>query len=443
MAPYGYFYYLLIGLGLKLFGYQFWFGRALSLIATVICLICIGRITWLLTQKRQPVFVTVLVFLSLFPVQAWIALHRPDLPALALAFVGLWLVFEVDKPSIMRISLALGVIVFCLASAFFFKQTILLPTCIVTIRCLQSGQRKIAFFLLLEIAALIALIAILLNQTSERGYYFQHFVLAQEIPYDYSTSVWMVARLIKEPSTLLFLIAAIALLFSCFNIFGPLSLRQRYRDVTKEAVFSLLRSPKLLVLLYFVMSLTLGFITSARRGSNVNYFLEASLIGSIAIALAWDSFTRRVPQKVIYGLLISLITLTSVVQLTRVVRGEYFRWQSLPYYKEIVATLKNSTDPGSVCISAYPELATFADREYHFGDWIQYNDGRSKDLGEVFWRAVASKKYHVVIWPDMTFSDSFPNYRLFLMKHPPPQKFYPVYLFVSDSAITQDISLPR
>src|SRR5262249_19142508 len=42
MAPYGYFYYLLVGIGLRLFGWQFWFGRAMTVLAAVVCVICVA-----------------------------------------------------------------------------------------------------------------------------------------------------------------------------------------------------------------------------------------------------------------------------------------------------------------------------------------------------------------------------------------------------------------
>src|SRR5690349_24320096 len=44
MAPYGYVYYLLVGIGLRVFGLQLWFGRVLTILAAVVCLICIFRI---------------------------------------------------------------------------------------------------------------------------------------------------------------------------------------------------------------------------------------------------------------------------------------------------------------------------------------------------------------------------------------------------------------
>src|SRR5688572_18787724 len=53
MAPYGYLYYLMIGLGLRLFGLQLWLGRLMSILAAAVIVICVWRISRLLTRKPQ------------------------------------------------------------------------------------------------------------------------------------------------------------------------------------------------------------------------------------------------------------------------------------------------------------------------------------------------------------------------------------------------------
>src|SRR5262249_6175240 len=53
MAPYGYFYYLTIGVGLRLFGWQFWFGRALTVLSAVVCVICVAGVTRAVTSDRR------------------------------------------------------------------------------------------------------------------------------------------------------------------------------------------------------------------------------------------------------------------------------------------------------------------------------------------------------------------------------------------------------
>src|SRR5262245_8936380 len=93
MAPYGYFYYLTIGMGLRLFGWQFWFGRALTVLSAAACVICVASVTQAVTRDRRAVVVGVSWLLSTITMFHWIGVHRPDLPALALAFAALALAF--------------------------------------------------------------------------------------------------------------------------------------------------------------------------------------------------------------------------------------------------------------------------------------------------------------------------------------------------------------
>jgi 4-amino-4-deoxy-L-arabinose transferase-like glycosyltransferase len=76
MAPYGYLYYLMIGLGLRLFGLQLWLGRLTSILAAAIIVICIWRISGSLTREPQAAAFAVVVFLSSITLQSWIAVQR-------------------------------------------------------------------------------------------------------------------------------------------------------------------------------------------------------------------------------------------------------------------------------------------------------------------------------------------------------------------------------
>ncbi len=431
MAPYGYLYYWLIGIGLRLFGYQLWFGRIISFLAIVICLICISRITWRLTQSHEAVLISIVVLLSLFPIQAWIAIQRPDFPALALAFISISLALEIGKDASEKVHRNSIILIFCLVCAVFFKQTVVLPIAITLLKCFQSKRYMLALYIGLSVLSLILLMAWVLNETSSGGYYWQHFTLSRQIPHDYGASVGMMYRILKEPATILFSAILIVHIYFAKSIYCQPSFIQNIKTTSKRVAL-LANSSEFLIVLYFVLSLTLAFVTSARSGSNVNYYLEALMVSSIVFAVIWAKFNKRNLPKVSYGLLIFLFALASIAQLIRVGRGEYFRWQSLPYYREIVATLEKNISPGTVCISAYPELVIFAGREYHFGDWIQYVDGRSKELEGIFQQAVESKTYPAIIWQDINLPRNYPGYHLLPMENLPPQKYYSVYLFVRD-----------
>jgi hypothetical protein len=52
VAPYGYFYYFIIGLGLEIFDMQFWFGRTITVLAAIVCVICVGKIVMLMVDRK-------------------------------------------------------------------------------------------------------------------------------------------------------------------------------------------------------------------------------------------------------------------------------------------------------------------------------------------------------------------------------------------------------
>src|SRR5262249_50698185 len=81
-STYGPLYYALIGLGLKLFGPQLWFGRALSIAAAIAAVLCLNRIAHLLTGSARLATLAAVSFGAQFPLQAWIGFQRPDMPAL-------------------------------------------------------------------------------------------------------------------------------------------------------------------------------------------------------------------------------------------------------------------------------------------------------------------------------------------------------------------------
>src|SRR5262249_56295688 len=91
------------------------------------------------TSDRRAVMVGVLWFLSTITMFHWIGVHRPDLPALALAFSALALVFAEDNAR-DRIGWRTLVVVALLTLAFFFKQTCLLSIAAVIAPCFQHGR---------------------------------------------------------------------------------------------------------------------------------------------------------------------------------------------------------------------------------------------------------------------------------------------------------------
>ncbi len=417
MAPYGPFYYLIIGLGIKLFGLQLWFGRLVSITAAMVCLACLARLTFILTRSWRAVSLALLTFLATFPLQAWIAVQRPDLPALALAWSGLVLLisFDDEKDRITPRSVA---IVLLFAAAYFSKQTTLIPVFIGLMHYWLRGRRRSALFVLFGTVLLCLAVMVVLNRGSgPNGYFWQHFAYALQLPLTYSRGVDMAVTLLMIPSSLVFLGIIIFLLYRLRSVI--------FEDGVYYSV------PRLLVGIYLVVAVVQAVTFSARYGASINYYLEAMLIGSLAVALAWDRLrlTGYLKQW-FYPVAITLLAAAGSFQLARVARGEYFRWQALPYFKEVVATLGSSVPPRSLCISVYPELVTRAGHEYHFDDFGEYVNGWSLELQKVYESALRSGRYAAIIRHGTDESYSIPGYHRALIKTPPPSKFYDVSLYL-------------
>ncbi|HKF55743.1 MAG TPA: hypothetical protein VKJ45_09875, partial [Blastocatellia bacterium] len=436
MAGYGYLYYVAIGCGLKAFGLQFWFGRGVSLVASCIVIAYVGKITFLLTQKSEAAILAVLTALSSFAFQAWIGLQRSDLPGLAAALAGLYFAFKWSKETSDRITARAVFSTLLVASAFFFKMTIVLPILIAAAIYFQAGKRKVALFTLAGALSVVAGGAVLLNSTSGGGYFWQHFTLMSQNSHTYSRSIGIALDLVKVPATSIALLIVIASL-----IFAALRQSSKAAPRFQAPLMELcqaLKSPRNLVFVHLAVAATIGFVTSSRNGASVNYYLEASMVGAIAVALAWDRIEKETTRKAIHALGVGLLTMASGFQLARITHGEYVRWQSLPYYREMMATLAEYAPPGATCFSVYPELVTGAGCEYDFGDWMQYIDGRSPELTDLLKSAIGTNRYPAMIWHDEQQRTVFPEYRLVPMKQPPPRGVYPVYLYVLDERLARE-----
>ena len=197
----------------------------------------------------------------------------------------------------------------------------------------------------------------------------------------------------------------------------------------------LLDSKKGLIGFYFVAVFFFAFVTTGRLGASTLYYLETFLVASVLFALSCDWFERNGKEK--YAVVFTAMLIASAVLfLFSVGRGEYNRWQSLPYYREMVENVRQLTPHDSLCISVYPDIVTAAGRDFHFDDWGEYNDGWSPELKEVFNKAISSKRYTAII---MHSDDlKFDGYHLVRMKTPPPEKFYKAFLYVRDTNLLRE-----
>jgi 4-amino-4-deoxy-L-arabinose transferase-like glycosyltransferase len=416
MAPYGIVYYVLIALGVALFGLQMWFGRILSIIAFAACVWAIGSIVKKLTSSKEAVWVACLFAIAMVPGHAWIGIMRSDLIALAfgLAAVGLALRLEPEQRLGWN---RLSVILLLAVAAVFVKHTLVLPVGIVFLRLLQINKRREATVFVTMFVFLVTAVVLLLNYTSNGGYIWQHFVHARTLPFDYGGLPPFLFQLIVEPTSAIFVIA--------LSVFIGLNLRSRGENVSIKAVVS----PRSLVYLYLLLTIAGAIISSGRVGSNLNYFLEASFVASIVGGLIYDDLRQRALHRIALGLVV-VITLGGAFQLIRNGRGEYFRWRALPYYQEIYREAAKYAVRGQACASVFAELVARNGCQLHFDDYGEYVGGWSPELTSIFRREVSSGKYAVIVWNEDDLATEFPNYRLVPMSEPLPERFFKVYLYV-------------
>jgi hypothetical protein len=437
VSAYGYFYYLIIGTGLKLFGLQFWFGRVFTVLAAVVCVICVGKIVYLITNKKSLMYLAMFSVLVSSIFQSWIAVHRADFPSLAFAFLGLTItineVISKNNSIIRCVS-----VVLCLSFSLFCKHTTILPFIIIIAAYVQARMIKQALVVFFSVAVIGIILASILNYTSNGGYYFQHFQITQTIPYNYYRSIEILKYFCLHSSNYIIFPIIILGIYKILRIHSSdESLNEQSRFTSLDSISSkITKTPVSLFIIYLILSFILSFYTSARSGSSTNYYLECTLVTSILFGLALDKLQFITEKRTACTILISLFVLFFLIQSITSYRGEYFRWESLPYYKELVQTLNESVPEDGLSISSYPDLIALTGRKYEFGDISQYADGRSPELQQILRKSVQSNRYSaiILIGNDTKLPEDCHNIP---MKHAPPTKFYAVYLYVCNTSKTE------
>lgn len=427
MTPYGIVYYALLAVGVKIFGLQLWWGRILSVAAFLICLLSAAKITRRLTENKEAVFVTVLAGLAFFPMQMWVGLMRSDLMAAAFAFAALALAFTIDeknKPTVFRVA----AIVLLASLAFFTKHTYSLPACFIFLRFVQTGERRAAFFFAAAFGALLAAGIFLLDYTSAGGYVWQHFVHARGLPFSFENLTGYFPATPKLPAFSFFLIFLFLFLYRAAKVFAG--------DRLKRArVMSVLRSPRFLIFVYFVLSFATAFLSSGRVGANVNYYIENSLAAIIICGLIYNSFQSGGARRKSSSALVVYLIFGGVFQSARILHGEFWRWQAVGYYREVYRrtgeiTAADADAPReNLCVAAFPEFVAPNGCALEFDDIGEYDIGWSPELNEIFEREIKSGRYAAIIWYNDHLQERFPNYRLVEMRENLPHRAFPVFLY--------------
>jgi hypothetical protein len=419
VAPYGYLYYLIVGLGLKLFGLQLWLGRMLSLLGMLSCL---GSVVWIVRAVTRNLIAATLaatVVITSWPVAVWTSLQRPDFVGLAFAYAGLALLYRSSPEKAANWRASLGAMLLFTAG-FLCKMTLVLPFLLGAARLYQTGRRREALAVLLGTLSLIGAAMLLLNGTSEGGYFWQQFGLLGRIPESLSNAFRWLRALALAPASWI----AVSILVAG----GWRALRSPpcEKSLENHSFTRLIESPAALAFVYLGVASGVAFYTSMRSGSNLNYYLETVL----ALGLATGMLVARSRPLLERALPLTLaLALTGSVSLVRLGRGEYYRWKSLPYYQELVRTLAENTPAGALCVSFNPELVTAAGRTFHFADFMFYDELATSDtLRGLFNEAIRSRRYSAFLWGK---DDArFPGYQRVPMRTPLPDHYYPLYFYL-------------
>ena len=298
----------------------------------------------------------------------------------------------------------------------------MLPAVIIFLRFLQLKKLREAVIFAVGIGFVVFGGMFLLNQTSSGGYVWQHFTHAERLPYSFAQSVGLLGEMLKHPTFFLSLVCLIIFAFQNRGFFNRLS---------RGEAINVVRSPKFLILGYFLLSFVWSFLSTGRIGAGTQYYIENSLLLAIVTGLIFERFKQDALPKLALAM-VFLLPVGGAFQIFRIARGEYFRWQSLSYYREIYATVGKVVPPDGKCVSIAPELVVWNGCAFNFDDYMEYSGTWSPELIEIFEREIKAGRYAAILWEDDKFTERFPNYRLIKMSQSPPEKYYPIYLYVPE-----------
>jgi hypothetical protein len=172
-------YPMVVAMGVKLFGTQFYFGRVVSLAGVLVAGFCLYRMTLLQTMSRLAAWIAMLAWFASYPIYDWGTHHRVDSLGIGLEALGLLFLLRRER-------LKMAAAFFLLA--LFTRQTILMgPLAGYFFLRRMDGPRAAAKWLgglLFVGAALFGAISLL-----TQGEFFRHLVVYNANEYNLK-DVW-------------------------------------------------------------------------------------------------------------------------------------------------------------------------------------------------------------------------------------------------------------
>jgi len=396
-SPYGPVGYLLVGAGLRVFGLQFQSGRAISLLALLICSACIAFLAHRLTHRKRFALLSVAFFWSQQPVLYWVGLQRPDFLALAFGLTAICIAFRVlesatatQRQRLFGMTLC-AILTVCAAMS---RLTTFVPFLLVLSLChAWKAQREMRFYLL-SVLGLFAAMSWALNSTSDGGFWWQQWTLASAAPKSVDGSLAQFSLLLKgSPATIL----ALLLVSSAWR-------KERiagHQSLTQAASQTLPSAPENAIWKMFCLftgaALLVALVTTARAGADLNYWLEATAYLSVVAASSWPRLAQETQAiwRVRYAFCLLIIALSATVPTLPLWQHEQARWGSLPYLRRVVAAIKKHSAPQEPGFGFYVDLIYAAGRTPFFNDPVQY-DTRSS-LNQLLQRELRQRRFAAVL----------------------------------------------
>jgi hypothetical protein len=143
--------------------------------------------------------------------------------------------------------------------------------------------------------------------------------------------------------------------------------------------------------------LLVAFVTTARAGADVNYWLEATAYLSVVAATSWPQSTggTRDIWRVRYAFCLLIIALSATVPTIPLWQREQLRWASLPYLKRVVGAIRQHSTPHEPSFGLYIDLIYAAGRTPFFNDPVQY-DKRSS-LNQLLQREMRQHRFAAIL----------------------------------------------
>jgi hypothetical protein len=433
VASYGPLYYGLIAVGVRLFGDQFVFGRALGLVSLIISAVCI----YLILRRyiaRGSRFIPVLgagLLLAQYPVQAIAGIQGPDMVGLALALSGLALVFlggrATDRRQIVRVVLA-GCL---LAAAVVVRQPLFLPILVAFSWYALHRDRRAMMAFSLTVVCIGAGAFAFLQATSGGGFLWHAVRLQGAVAFSLTGARGLAELYLRSPATI-FTLVLLAI--------GMLRSRTRDRQATNGDAASEMRLLRNLLLVYLVVAAILAFVTSSKAGASINYWLEVSAVLSMLTPLylggsldlrATPDFRRRKQlwsSDWVYLVLVIATFGSALVTGAREAHGQVLQWRALPYVNEVVDDIHEMSAPGELVYVEYPDPAVSAGRPYVFNDLALYED--SSLLSGLYRRVLRSNSFRLIVSLAQTAP---PGYAPVCLTHAAPAGVYDVRIYYRTS----------